>query len=197
MLLDYATGAQCGALAVLVASHLTLCPECRRTLAAFEAVGGATFGGTAPDRDAPPPGYATAAKNGLVGATCPDGIVPGPLATVLGRPLSRLSWRWLAPGIRQYPLAIAGGQGRARLMRLAPGRGVPQHGHEDMEATLLIVGSFHDGHARYRRGDVVIAGADTEHRPVADAERDCVCLAVEYGRLKFRGLARVLSRVLD
>jgi putative transcriptional regulator len=47
-LVDYASGALPEPLALLVATHLALCPRCRRATAELEAVGGALLEGLAP-----------------------------------------------------------------------------------------------------------------------------------------------------
>ena len=41
LLLDYATGTLADPFALIVATHMALCPACRREVAALEAVGGA------------------------------------------------------------------------------------------------------------------------------------------------------------
>ncbi|WP_332308091.1 zf-HC2 domain-containing protein, partial [Elstera litoralis] len=41
LLIDYAAGTLPEAISLLVATHLTYCPTCRKEMAALEAVGGA------------------------------------------------------------------------------------------------------------------------------------------------------------
>ena len=49
LLLDYASGGLGEGPALVVASHMTLCPNCRASVAELEAVGGALLDGIEPE----------------------------------------------------------------------------------------------------------------------------------------------------
>ena len=70
-----------------------------------------------------------------------------------------------ACGITALPLT---GAGKLRLLKVAPGHGIPEHGHGGAELTLVLRGSFHDETGRYARGDVADLDETVEHQPVAD-----------------------------
>ena len=64
-----------------------------------------------------------------------------------------------------HPLPLAGA-GKLRLLKVAPGHGIPEHGHGGAELTLVLRGSFHDETGRYARGDVADLDETVEHQPV-------------------------------
>ena len=71
---------------------------------------------------------------------------------------------------------------------------MPEHGHNGLELTMVLAGSFTDDGARFGRGDVETADVGVEHQPVAEAGDACICLAVTDAPLRFRGpVARLLQ----
>jgi putative transcriptional regulator len=99
-LLDYASGALPEPMALLIATHLALCPACRRTVAGLEAVGSALLESLPPepvaddslarlldriDRLEPAEQSAPASLQAA-------SILPQPLRDYVG-PLDRVGWR--------------------------------------------------------------------------------------------------------
>ena len=87
-------------------------------------------------------------------------------------------------GVRQSILAT-GAHGTVRLLYIPPGQAVPDHGHNGLELTLVLQGSFSDETGRFGVGDVEVADEDLEHTPVADGGPPCICLAATDMPLKF------------
>jgi len=52
----------------------------------------------------------------------------------------------------------------------------------------VLRGSFSDADGRYQEGDFLVRGPDDEHRPVAAADGDCLCLAVMDAPIRLGGL---------
>ena len=125
-----------------------------------------------------------------------DQEIPEPLARLLSNSLDAVQWRWLGPGVWDHPLPLAGA-GKLRLIKVAPGHGIPEHGHGGAELTLVLRGSFHDETGRYARGDVADLDETVEHQPVVpDADGDCICLIASEAPERFHGLlARQWQRV--
>jgi len=96
------------------------------------------------------------------------------------------AWQFAGPGVRTLTL-MEEGRAKAELIRLEPGRGVPRHGHDGREFTLVLTGAFHDGIDRYGAGELCAADPDTEHKPVAEPGAVCIALAVSDGPLAFTG----------
>ena len=105
------------------------------------------------------------------------------------------AWQFAGPGVRSMEL-MREGSAKAELIRLEPGHGVPHHGHDGREFTLVLTGSFHDGRSRYARGELCAADPATEHKPVAEAGEVCIALAVTDGPLAFTGPLGWVQRAL-
>jgi len=121
--------------------------------------------------------------------------LPSPVREAAFAALDRRRWRFGGFGIRRLPLTTGDG-GFAELMRIEPGRGVPDHDHADDEVTLILTGSYHDGRHRYGPGDISLAQRGFVHRPKADLGEVCYVLAVSYGPPRLAGPYRLLQRVL-
>jgi len=195
LLLDYATGTLEAPWSLVVACHLTLCPHCRRELAAIEATAGNLIDQIAP---VPSPvgagGFAAvAARLGpqepagsapAAGAPDPDGL-PRPLRQYLG---GGVRWRWSGTGLQSFALPMAKSRGgMVSLLKVAPGAGLPMHSHAGDEMTLVLSGGYTSGDSAFQRGDVEIADGAVEHSPIAMAGRPCLCLAVTDAPLRFSG----------
>ena len=210
-LLDYAAGSTTEPVALVIASHLTFCPDCRARARMLDGIGGCLLETIEPTpvaarsfgrllerlgeaRMAPAP---SASKPSPLMETS---IFPRPMAAyVMGEP-SVLPWRRVVRGVDECPLTMHD-QGRGTLktalLRIAGGRGIPRHTHRGVEMLLVLDGSFSDETGHYARGDVQIADEALVHRPIADAGRDCVCLTVVEGPIRLTGpLARFLNPFL-
>ncbi|MFP5480513.1 MAG: ChrR family anti-sigma-E factor [Alphaproteobacteria bacterium] len=201
LLMAYSAGQLPEAFNLVVATHVSLCDECRARLGSFDAVGGAllaeaeeiTMGEDALAR-------ALARIEGLPQATRSEplkraGIFPAPLADYVGGDLSAVRWRKVGGGVRQAILPT-GRDATARLLYIPAGTAVPDHGHRGMELTLVLQGAFADENDRFGRGDIEIADEEMEHTPVALTGEDCICLAATDAPLRFRGLIPRLAQPL-
>lgn len=189
LLRAFANGNLPHSFAVLVAAHVSLCDECRIAAEAEEMVGGAMLeredlaqlSATARERlfealeaEAAPPEPVSAA-----------GIFPAPVMEALkGQPPK---WRMLGGGIRQQILNDDD-DGSLRLLYIPPGLAVPEHGHNGLELTLVLQGSFSDVAGRFVRGDVEYAHNEVDHQPIADPGEACICLAATDAPLRFHGM---------
>lgn len=199
-LMSCAAGSQPEAQAAVVASHVAMCPLCRRELKDLELIGAAMFDdmpSVAVKGEAPVP--AARALEAETPASVPhvsvEGDVPYPLRAVLPAELGRIKWKRLAPGIWHHPIPLSkGARGDLRLIKVAPGIALPEHGHGGEELTLLLAGSYRDELGTFRRGDVADLDDEVEHRPVADAREGCVCLIATERKARFKGLiARIMQ----
>lgn len=126
LLTAYAAGTLSEAFSLVVATHLSLCDECRARAGALDAVGGSLMEETAPvalsegslasvmaqlDRQIQRPAPARRA----------DPRAPAPLADYVGRRLEDVRWRTLGGGVRQAILPT-GGEAIARLLWIPAGR---------------------------------------------------------------------------
>lgn len=199
LLMGYAAGQLPEAFSLVVATHLSLCDDCRARFAGYEAVGGAVMecaGAVAMSehslaatmariRSAPAPVSRDAPRR--------MGIFPAPLAAMVGGGPEAVKWRSIGMGVRQAILPTENGA-RARLLHIAAGQKVPDHGHRGMELTLVLQGAFRDETDRFGPGDLEIADEDLHHQPIAEAGEDCICLAATDAPLRFNGLAARLAQ---
>ncbi len=183
-LLAYAAGSLPEALAIVAATHIGGCADCRHRLEALEAVGGvlldslppAALSGDALDRllaraDEPAP-----ARPPVVNAD-----LPPPLDRVaLGR------WWPIGIGARWRPLEAAGAAWGG-LVLVQPGRALPRHGHDGLELTCVLKGAFSDGSGLYGPGDLSEPQEDHDQPPVAAAGAPCLCVIASEG-MRLRGL---------
>lgn len=199
LLMAHAAGQLPDAFGLVVATHVSLCDDCRARLAAFEAVGGAMIdrcGTVDMSADA-----LDACLNRITGAA-PEprprprqrpGLFPLPLHDYIGGDLDAVKWRPIGMGVRQAILRTERGAS-ARLLYIPAGQAVPDHGHRGLELTLVLQGAFRDETDRFGPGDVEIASEDLHHTPIAEAGPDCICLAATDAPLRFSGLIPRLAQ---
>lgn len=190
LLIAHAAGTLPEAFGLVVATHVSLCDECRARLETFEAVGGAVVDSAEAVAMADGSLEAVMARLGVqdvAPARAKRGFFPAPLADYVGGDLAAVKWRPLGMGVRQAILPTSRGAS-ARLLYIPAGQAVPDHGHRGTELTLVLQGAFRDDSDRFGPGDVEIATEELEHTPVAEAGMDCICLAATDAPLRFRAL---------
>jgi putative transcriptional regulator len=184
LLLDYAAGALAEGPALAVAVHVALDSGARRLIDRLGMLAGvlldgeieAVVGDEALRRTLarlddvpvePAPGTAPAAT-GFAWA-------PPPLRRYLP---AGSKWRHRRiGGFDQMPVRLHGASHRAALLRLEPGRGLPEHRHIGSEYTVVLQGGFTDSTGSYAAGDFAL-GPGGLHEPVADAGEACIALIV-------------------
>lgn len=205
---NYASGALCEALSVVAASHLAWCRDCRKVVVAAaraartDALQGASEA-TVQDDATRHPQTALEAKHSQAATAelADDGIgdlgLPMPLARRLdGRGLEDLAWRKVLPGVAVHKLELSSGAaGQLWLMRIAPGKALPEHGHGSGELSLVLRGAYSDQHGRYTIGDVADLDNAAVHRPVAEDAGPCICLVAAETPVRYRSwLGRIWQR---
>ncbi|NNJ67969.1 MAG: transcriptional regulator, partial [Boseongicola sp.] len=193
LLMGYASGNLPEGFSLVVATHISLCDECRARLESFNAVGGALM-----DED----GEVEMAEDSLAStleliANAPEApkstvptkgaVLPTPLQSYVGGDLDKVRWRSLGGGVKQSVLKTSS-KATVRLLQIPAGAAMPDHGHRGTELTLVLKGAFRDEDGRFGRGDIEIANEDLHHTPVAEAGEDCICLAATDAPLRFRRL---------
>jgi putative transcriptional regulator len=190
LLLSYAAGATNEAVSLVVATHLALCPQCRRAVSTAEAVGGVMLESEKPvplDDDALQSVLSRldAAPDAKPAASRGAFLAPEPLRAYLDSDLDRVKWTNLGGGIYFKPL-FRRGQARTYLIRSKPGSSAGWHTHHGEELTLCLSGGYTDETGQYARGDLQSTTPEILHRPVADEGEDCIVLAMSSAGLRFR-----------
>ncbi len=198
LLLSYVAGNLAPGFSLAVASHASMCSDCRKRIAHGESIGGALLYSMEP---------AEVSEDALeeVLARIETGCLPGdngdhitlhgkseapdPLRSFVPGAFDDLPWRTLAPGMKHIRLPVdEDSAAKVRLIRLAPGVATPAHSHRGHELTLVLKGSFSDELGRFGPGDIQETDASVSHQPMADTGEDCVCLIVTDAPLKFDNL---------
>ncbi len=193
LLMGYASGTLPEAFALAVATHISLCDECRAAVESYEALGGGVLEEleSADLSDA-----SLEATLNLIASMdsgpvdieiASDPVLPAPLLSYVGKSLDDVKWMPVGMGVKQAILTTSS-EASARLLYIPAGVAVPDHGHQGTEITMVLKGAYSDQQARFARGDVEIADEHLEHTPVADISEDCICLAVTDAPLKFNAL---------
>lgn len=204
-LFSYTAGSLTNAMATVVATHLSLCAECRARAANLETLGGVMLESLQPEScsedlldnllgaiDVDEPQIDIGEKNVARDRDAeveekPVADVPYPLSEMLPAPLEQLEWKRMAPGVHYYDLPAVG-SGACRLLQLAPGRSVLPHSHNGNELTLILRGSYTDDLGRFAAGDIADLDDEVSHQPLVDSDEPCICLVATDAPLKFQTL---------
>jgi putative transcriptional regulator len=192
-LMSFAAGSLPEPLAAVVSAHVSMCAQCRRELRDLERVGSVLMMASPCDEIEHPSlrsPVLTEAPTATSRLRIADGErLPPPIAATYGLAMERIPWRRLGPGVWHHRLPLRRrSDGDLRLLRILPGRTMPDHGHGGAELTLVLEGAYSDETGRYRRGDVQDVGEGVEHRPVVDSDADCICLIASERPAKFKSL---------
>lgn len=201
-LMSCSAGSMPEAFAAVMAAHIDVCPECRKELSLMESIGESLFRNMSPlpmSREVPVMslrrGEADTGTGDIRTKTVCGGDMPVPLRALCGNYLDDVAWRRLAPGLMHYQLPLSRTAiGDLRLVKVAPGRALPEHSHGGSELTLVLRGSYSDKTGRYGIGDVADLDESTEHQPVADPVDGCICLIASDRRVRFKS---VLARIVQ
>ena len=199
LLMSYAAGELPEAFNLVVATHVSLCDECRAHLASFEAVGGAMI--ETGDSAAMSDDSLAACMDRIDGLSQANarrplrraGVFPAPLADYVGGGPDKVKWRNVGMGVKQA-IIRTGKDASARLLYIPGGQAVPDHGHRGLELTLVLQGAFRDDSDRFGPGDIEIADEAMQHTPVAEEGQVCICLAATDAPLRFNKLIPRLAQ---
>ncbi|MCF2871269.1 ChrR family anti-sigma-E factor [Octadecabacter sp. G9-8] len=189
LLMAYSAGSLPEGFNLVVATHISMCDECRARMHEFDTVGGAVMDAEAPEGLSDGSFAATLA---LIAAEPKDAIVakpakgdlPAPLQDYVGGNLADVKWRKVGGGVRQAILKTDK-SASVRLLHIPAGAQMPDHGHRGTELTLVLQGAFKDETDRFGAGDIEVASEDDHHQPVAEMGQDCICLAATDAPLRF------------
>ncbi len=198
LLAEYAAGTLPLPVRRIVEAHLEMTPGNRRFVEALEMIGGAELEAIEPlplgDRDAMlaavlATGDAPAASGRTIEAarsSRPADALPEALAPFLPGGLATAKWRRLLPSLKECQLDEQDGI-VTKLVWVRRGAAIPSHTHHGTEITLVLSGGFTDGPDHAARGDIIVADDSVDHRPIADADEDCICIAITDAPLRLTG----------
>jgi putative transcriptional regulator len=199
--LAYAAGTLDEAFTVVAASHLALCPTCRKAVHEAEALGGellSQIGDSVVSSDCRAKTLAALDQATIhrFPAVAPKSELPVPLARLLNATsFDAITWKTKAPGVAMFDIKLPSyAKGQLKLLRISAGRAMPEHGHGGEEITLVLQGAYRDHMGRFARGDVADLDEDIEHKPVVEQDGDCICLVATEAPTRFKSLAARLMQ---
>ena len=191
-LASYAAGSLDEAFATVVASHLASCAKCRARLYEIEEVGGTmleTIDAVGLNEAALERAMSRLDEPSEERAEprSAEQSLPRPLGRLVTAPIDAIAWKSVAPGVAVHRLPTSkAARGSLTLLKIAPGKKIPEHGHGGMEITLVLTGSYRDALGRFGPGDVADLDEDIEHQPVVDSDEPCICLVASEAPTRFK-----------
>jgi putative transcriptional regulator len=192
------------ALAAVAASHAAWCLECRSAVRKAETMGGAVLGGLEAEAVSSDCRAKTMASlDGAVVRPFPgsprSGELPLPLQSLTGlNGFGDIAWKAKAPGIAMADVKLSpGAKGHLYLLKIGPGKAMPEHGHGGEELTMILSGCYSDKFGTFARGDVADLDEAVEHTPIVGGDEPCICLVAAEAPTKFKSfLARLAQPYL-
>ena len=196
ILLDYGAGALSEALALVVATHASMCSLCSARVREIEACGAALIDDV-PGEDM----SETALEDVLRRLDISEPIVrqqrtvdseteallPGPLNRYVAKNFVDLSWRRVGRLFDEHRLHLARSDIKGALYRIPAGSLMPKHSHRGQEYTVVLAGGYRDAEKLYGRGDFSAMDANESHQPVVESDAPCICLVALDAPLKLSG----------
>jgi putative transcriptional regulator len=205
-LVAFSAGTLSPGLSLLARAHLELCPACCEAALAADEIGGSFMCSqedvhvSAASRAAVMERIQTATLHRLpVTRSTGKSEVPRVLREVIGTDdLDSLKWKKAGPGVSMHKLPQQNGEtGFLGLLRIAPGRKMPDHGHGGSELTLILRGAYRDEIGQFSRGDIADLDESIAHTPMVSSEEDCICLTANVAPTRFRSWsARIAQRFI-
>jgi len=210
LLADYTAGCMPLSHSLCIATHLALCPECRRYVNRLNSLGGCLF-----NQQSSSDTCLAELKNRVMASiddnnthdNAPLSVKPPTDKPDVPRPLHQffqgkqcyadLSWINLSPSIKVATLLRDKDGAQIALTRVKPGGKMPHHSHTGDEFTVVLKGAFSDENGVYRQGDFIHRDAKDRHKPVVTSDAECICLMVLDAPIQFTGwFTRVLNPLL-
>jgi len=99
-----------------------------------------------------------------------------------------MDWHRILGKFDEIRLEVPGDAYRVSLLRLEPGRGLPEHKHPGYEYTVCLQGGYTDATGSYSVGDFAVGPGDQTHEPIADPGAPCIALIVVEKPIVLTGL---------
>ena len=203
MLLKYSMGNTTEAESLIISCHIAYCSECKEEIKKYETIGGYYLSNhkelsvskdlwknilekvETADQEQAQTNYTTHYLRSNLSET--DIKIPSTLAGYLETSVDTTKWKSSINNIKYKDIVFQDKNISGKLLEIPANKSMPKHGHEALEATLVLHGGYSDEKGDYNKGDLVVASSDEVHSPVS-AGSGCICLVVYSGSLQFKGL---------
>jgi putative transcriptional regulator len=203
MLLKYSMGNTTEAESLIISCHIAYCAECKEELKKYETIGGYYLSNHKElsvskdlwknilvkvdglDQEEFQANYTSHSIKSSLSHS--DIKVPSTLSEYLGSNFDTKNWKSSINNIKYKDIKFQDRNISGKLLEIPANKSMPKHGHEALEATLVLHGGYSDEKGDYNKGDLVVASSNEVHSPVSAAS-GCICLVVYSGSLQFKGL---------
>ena len=207
----FSAGSLSEALSFVAASHISLCPVCQKRQKKLEELSGAYLQNSEPsniselalqnvmtkldEHEQEQNSDHDLSDTSLHSST--DGVshqvygpmIAGPLQNYVPDNLNDIKWKSLAPGIKYFAISdLQTNGGTLSMLNIEPGVRIPEHGHQGIELTQVLKGSFSDDVGSFSVGDIADLDDDIKHQPIVGNNEPCICLIASEAPLRFTGL---------
>ena len=203
MLLKYSMGNTTEAESLIISCHIAYCAECKEELKKYETIGGYYLSNHKElnvskdlwknilvkvdglEQEEYQANYTSHSIKSSLSHS--DIKVPSTLSEYLGSNFDTKNWKSSINNIKYKDIKFQDRNISGKLLEIPANKSMPKHGHEALEATLVLHGGYSDEKGDYNKGDLVVASSNEVHSPVSAAS-GCICLVVYSGSLQFKGL---------
>ena len=206
LLIDYANGTLPLALEVLVETHISMNPASAKSIRMLLQIGGVLIENSEPVSlsegsfeklmaEIDVTDYSEEEEHFHVSND--NNLLPLPLRNYIKDMDSPKGWKRVGIGLSEQSIDFGDEFGSAKLYKISPGCSVPSHSHDGNEVTLVLSGGFTDEYGQYGPGDISIQETGAVHKPVADADGECIVLAINEGPIVLTGpVGRLLNMLI-
>ncbi len=203
MLLNYAMGNSSEAESLIIACHIAYCPLCKAEINKYETIGGHYLTNQSKstvskglwenildqvdglEQEIEQKNYSSYSIQSNL--TDNNIKIPSFLSEYLEANFNTKKWKSTLNNVRYTDIGFKDPKVKGKLLEIPAHITMPKHGHEALEATLVLHGGYTDEKGEYNKGDLVVASSEEVHSPVAD-DTGCLCLVVYSGSLQFKGI---------
>ena len=204
MLLKYSMGNTSEAESLIISCHIAYCAECKQELKKYETIGGYYLSNHKElsvskdlwknilgkiddlDQEQIQTNYTSHSINSNLSES--NIKIPSSLSEYLGSDFDTKNWKSTINNIKYKDIKFQDKNISGTLLEIPANKSMPKHGHESLEATLVLHGGYSDEKGDYNKGDLVVASNEEVHSPVSSDISGCICLVVYSGSLQFKGL---------
>ena len=203
MLLKYAMGNTSEAESLIISCHIAYCSECKAEIEKYETIGGfylTNHKELSVSKDLwnnildkvddleQEQFQANYTSHAIISNLSDEGIkIPSTLSEYLKSDFNTNNWKSTINNVKYKDIKFKDANISGKLLEIPANKSMPKHGHEALEATLVLHGGYSDEKGDYNKGDLVVASSEEVHSPVSDPS-GCICLVVYSGTLQFKGL---------
>ena len=185
MLLKYSMGNTTEAESLIISCHIAYCAECKEELKRYETIGGYYLSNHKElsvskdlwknilvkvdglDQEQYQTNYTSHSIKSYLSNF--DIKIPSTLSEYLGPDFDTKNWKSSINNIKYKDIKFEDRNISGKLLEIPANKSMPKHGHEALEATLVLHGGYSDEKGDYNKGDLVVASSDEVHSPVSDS----------------------------